>query len=141
MSRYILIRRLYGPAFLLLVGVDALLDQANILTWGQSWPFYLILLGVLKLAERAALASEGYPQSSHPAQGYVPGAPYSPYPNSPYPGHPYPGHPYAGQPYAAPAQEPITTPAPADPGTSMVPTIPLEIVQKPEDKGPEGGQQ
>ena len=42
MSRYILIRRLRGPAFLLLVGVNALLAQAHILGWGHSWPFYLI---------------------------------------------------------------------------------------------------
>lgn len=61
MSRYILIHRLRGPAFLLLVGVNALLAQAHILGWSQSWPFYLILAGVLLLAERAALAAEGYP--------------------------------------------------------------------------------
>jgi hypothetical protein len=67
-SRYILIRRLRGPAFLLLVGVMALLSQADILGWGQSWPLFLILAGVLMLAERAALAAEGYPQ--------YPGAPY-----------------------------------------------------------------
>jgi hypothetical protein len=60
-NRYILIRRLRGPAFLLLVGVNALLAQAHILGWGRSWPFYLILAGLLLLAERAALASEGYP--------------------------------------------------------------------------------
>ena len=69
MSRYILIRRLRGPAFLLLVGVNALLAQANILGWSQSWPFYLILAGILLLAERAALAAEGYPQ--------YPGVPYA----------------------------------------------------------------
>lgn len=62
MSRYILIRRLRGPAFLLLIGVMALLAQADILAWSQSWPLYLILAGVLMLAERAALAAEGYPQ-------------------------------------------------------------------------------
>jgi hypothetical protein len=61
MNRYILIRRLRGPAFLLLVGVIALLAQANILTWGESWPLFLILAGVLLLAERAALAAAGYP--------------------------------------------------------------------------------
>lgn len=60
MSRYILIHRLRGPAFLLLVGVNALLAQRGILGWGQSWPFYLILAGLLMLAERAALASEDY---------------------------------------------------------------------------------
>ncbi len=68
MSRYILIRRLRGPLFLLLVGTNALLAQAHILGWDHSWPFYLILAGVLMLAERAALASEGYP--------VIPGAPW-----------------------------------------------------------------
>lgn len=80
MSRYILIRRLRGPAFLLLVGMNALLAQADILGWDKSWPFYLILAGVFALAERAALASEGD------------------YPPVPYPGAPYPGAPYAGAP-------------------------------------------
>ena len=61
MNRYLLIRRLRGPAFLLLVGVIALLAQADILSWGQSWPLFLILAGLLLLAERAALAGEGYP--------------------------------------------------------------------------------
>ena len=95
MSRYIMIRRLRGPAFLLLVGVNALLAQADIgLGWGKTWPFYLILAGVLALAERAALASEG---------GYPP----VPYPGTPYPGAPYPGavdpHAAAGAPQSPPA--------------------------------------
>jgi len=77
-SRYILIRRLRGPAFLLLVGALALLNQADILSWGHSWPFFLILAGVLALAERMALATEG-----------------------PYPQPPYPGAPYAGAPSPA----------------------------------------
>ena len=78
MNRYILIRRLRGPAFLLLVGVNALLAQSHILGWSRSWPFYLILAGVLTLAERAALAADG---------------PIPP---------PYPGAPYTGAPAAAP---------------------------------------
>ena len=52
MNRYILIRRLRGPAFLLLVGVIALLNQMDILSWGHAWPLFLILAGVLLLAER-----------------------------------------------------------------------------------------
>lgn len=80
MSRYILIRRLRGPAFLLLIGINALLAQAHILGWSRSWPFYLILAGVIALAERAALAADG-------------GIPQPPYPGSAYPGAPYPGAP------------------------------------------------
>jgi hypothetical protein len=106
MSRYILIRRLRGPAFLLLVGVIALLAQAHILSWGKSWPLYLILWGVLMLAERAALAAEG-------------GFPPMPYPGVPYPGAPYQGAPgtgvppYPGQP-AAPSNVQTTAIVPAD---------------------------
>src|ERR1035438_10279825 len=95
MSRYIMIRRLRGPAFLLLVGVLALLNQAGILSWGHSWPFFLILAGLLKLAERAAMASEGG---------------YPPYPGSPYPGAPdyraaanIPTYPGQTEPYIPPA--------------------------------------
>ena len=85
MSRYILIRRLRGPAFLLLVGVIALLNQADILSWGHAWPLFLILAGVLLLAERAALATEGYPpypgtnyHGQYPAGGYPGGEPAPP---------------------------------------------------------------
>jgi hypothetical protein len=72
MNRYILIRRLRAPAFLLLIGINALLAQADILGWSKSWPFYLILAGVIALAERAALATAG---PIAPPQ--YPGAPYS----------------------------------------------------------------
>ena len=94
MSRYMMIRRLRGPAFLLLVGVNALLAQTHILGWGRSWPFYLILAGVIALAERAALATDG--AMTQP----------------PYPGSPYPGAPYTGDPAAQP---------PATESTSIVP--------------------
>jgi hypothetical protein len=77
MSRYILIRRLRGPAFLLLVGVIALLNQADVLSWGHAWPLFLILGGVLLLAERAALANEGYPPYPGTYPGQYPGTPYA----------------------------------------------------------------
>jgi hypothetical protein len=116
MNRYMMIRRLSGPAFLLLTGVLALLNQAGILSWGKSWPFYLILAGVLNLARRAALASDG---------GYPPQTPFTgpayqgqPYSGQPFPGQPFPGQPRQGQPYpaGAPQQQP---PAPS---TSIVPS-------------------
>jgi len=82
-----------------------LLAQANIIGWGHSWPFYLILAGVLALAERAALATDGD------------------YPPAPYPGtYPPPGGPYPGAPYqAAPAPAAPVPQAPAEPSTAIVP--------------------
>ncbi|WP_158748020.1 LiaI-LiaF-like domain-containing protein [Acidobacterium sp. S8] len=76
MNRYIFLHRIQGPAMLLTFGVAALLDQWDILSFGRSWPLYLIVLGVLKLAQRAALANAepppGYPQQGYP--GYPPAA-------------------------------------------------------------------
>ena len=95
MNRYILIRRLKGPAILLLIGTLALLHQADLASWKLFLPLLLILIGGLKLAERAALAAAG----DEP-----------PYPGS-YPG-PYPGAPY---PYG-------TAQAPAQPGAAIVPS-------------------
>ncbi len=83
MNRYILIRRLRVPAFLLLIGTLALLSQAHILGWGKSWPLLLILLGVLMLAERAALAADGgYPPYPGVAESAT-GTGIPPYPGQP----------------------------------------------------------
>lgn len=83
MNRYMLIRRLRGPAFLLLLGTMALLHQLGVVShfWHWFWPLALILWGVLLLAERAALEVEGYPQA---------------YPDAPYPGGPYAQGPMPG---------------------------------------------
>jgi hypothetical protein len=85
MSHYIMIRRLRGPAILLLIGGVALLDQTGVIHhfWSWFWPLLLILLGVLMLAERAALAAEG-------------GYPLWPYPGQPYPGPTPPPPPAPG---------------------------------------------
>jgi hypothetical protein len=105
-----MIRRLRGPAFLLLIGILALLDQADILSWSKSWPLFLILAGVLALAERAVLAAGGdYPRGTYPGQPYPgsnPGSNSASYPgNAPYEGASTPSSatgipPYPGQPAA-----------------------------------------
>jgi len=118
MSRYILIRRLRGPAFLLLIGVLALLHQARwIHFWHLFWPLALILWGSLMLAERAALAAEGG---------------YPPFPGGPY-GYDSPSGtgvpPYQGQP--VPQYQP---PPPTPSGTAIVPA------EHDFDRDPNGGQ-
>lgn len=101
MNRYILIRRLMGPSILLLLGVVALLSQAHVVHFYVFFPLLLILIGVLKLAERAALSAEG-------------GYPMPPQPWAPCPGAPQPHGPMGHQP-----------PNPA--GTSMVPAPPRDF--------------
>jgi hypothetical protein len=70
MSRYIFIHRLTGPAILLLLGTVALLHEAHLVSWNIFFPLLLILIGIIKLAERAAIASEPYPPTM-PYQGAV----------------------------------------------------------------------
>lgn len=97
--RWLLVRRLRGPAYLLTFGLTALLNQWGVLSFGESWPLYLIVIGVLTLAERAALS----------------GVPYA----APY-GMPY-GDPAAPQQYA-----PQTQNVPYQgPGTAAVPYTPV----------------
>jgi hypothetical protein len=77
MNSWLLLRRLRGPAFLILVGFTALLNQWGILSFGRSWPLYLILAGVFGLAERAVMAaSPPVAPSAYPG-AFTP-APYSP---------------------------------------------------------------
>src|SRR5271163_484270 len=73
MTTWLLIRRLRGPAFLILFGITAMLNQWGVLGFGRSWPLYLILAGLLGLAERAALAA-GTPVLN--PGWYAPGQPY-----------------------------------------------------------------
>ena len=102
MNRYILIRRLRGPAILLLLGIILLMHQAGLVDfWSLFFPLLLILIGVLKLAERAALAAAGD--------------------ETPYPGSPYP--------YGA-AANPAT--AQPQPGTSIVPAATQDYGKGPE---------
>lgn len=81
MNQYFLIRRLRGPAILLLIGIIALLHTLGVIHgfWHLFWPLLLILLGVLLLAERAALAAEGdyplWPFGGSPNQSSATGVP------------------------------------------------------------------
>jgi hypothetical protein len=73
MNRYLFLHRIKGPVMIVVFGVTALLNQWHLLTFGQSWPLYLIALGVLQLAERAAWAQA---QSEIPPPGTYTGTPY-----------------------------------------------------------------
>ena len=84
MSHYIMIRRLRGPAILLLIGGVWLLDQMRVIDHFRHWfwPLLLIMIGIFMLAERAALAADGgyplwpYPSQTNPGNypGTIPGS-------------------------------------------------------------------
>lgn len=112
MNQYFLIRRLRGPAVLLLIGILALLHTSGLIHgfWHLFWPLLLILIGVLMLAERAALAAEGG----------------------------YPMWPFSGPANAEttpPTGTGLSLTSPQERGMSVTPTAPDDF-----GKGPEGGQ-
>ncbi|MGA8731073.1 MAG: hypothetical protein WB608_20115 [Terracidiphilus sp.] len=117
MNRYILIRRLTGPSILLLLGIIALLHEADLVSWNLFFPLLLILIGVLKLAQRAALAAAG---DEPPYPGQYPGT----YPGG-YPGAP---NPYAGGVNSAAGST-------GQQGSAIVPAPPQDF-----GRGPQGGQ-
>jgi hypothetical protein len=111
MNHYIMIRRLRFPSILLLIGGVALLHQTGVIDhfWHWFFPLLLILLGVLMLAERAALAAGGG----------------------------YPPMPYPGAPYQAAPDFRATSNIPTYPGQAEA-YIPPQHTQEP-GKDPEGG--
>lgn len=96
-----LMRAVRGPVILITVGVLFAIDHAGGLTFDRTWPALIIVIGIMKLLERA-----------------TPG-PYGPaYPNAPGWGQPYagaPGYapppPPAGTGFQPPPQEPPVDPA------------------------------
>jgi len=82
MNRFYQVRRLRGAAFLILIGVLALLNQWRVLSWNQSWPLFLILLGVLILAERAAWTADMRDQQAAQALGPMNAVPINPGPST-----------------------------------------------------------
>lgn len=55
-----------GPIMLITVGVLFAVDHFGPYSIGRTWPVFLIVLGLLKLAERATLGS---PAAGDPAKG------------------------------------------------------------------------
>ena len=80
MTQWLLIRRLRGPAFLLLLGIMAMLHEWTDFGFSRSWPLFLILAGLLALAERAALSQADMdgidPYTGQPRPTGAPGSPF-----------------------------------------------------------------
>lgn len=66
-----LFHALRGSIWIILVGVLFLLDTANILSWGRSWPLLIIAAGLMAVFHRA----------SYSGMAAAPPPPYNPYAN------------------------------------------------------------
>jgi hypothetical protein len=88
MNQYLFLRRMRGPIMLLTFGITAILDEYAGISYSHSWPLYVIVWGLLKLAENAILAqnppapgmgfpgmgNSGYPSGQPGAGRWEPGA-------------------------------------------------------------------
>lgn len=88
-----LFHALRGSIWIILVGVLFLLDTAHILSWGRSWPLFIIAAGLMAVFHRA----------SYSGMSAAPPSPYNPYAN-----------PYAGS---------YTTPPPPESKSSGPPSV------------------
>lgn len=80
MRSYLFFRRIKGPVIILVFGVTAILAQWDVLSYRRSWPLYLIAIGLLQLAERAAwsrMQAEIPPPAGYPGGAYPSGGPYT----------------------------------------------------------------
>jgi hypothetical protein len=66
---------LRSSVWVILVGVMFLLSNFHILSWGRSWPLFIILAGLMTFFERTAFNSAAQP--AYPAQPYTPAPPAS----------------------------------------------------------------
>ena len=56
-----LVRALQSSVWVILVGVLFLLDTLNILSWGRSWPLFIIVGGVMAFVQRSAYSAAAQP--------------------------------------------------------------------------------
>ncbi len=77
-----LVRALQSSVWVVLTGVLFLLDNLNILSWGRSWPLFIIVGGVMAFVQRGA--SSATQQVPYTGYGTVPPPP-SPVPPAPTP--------------------------------------------------------
>jgi hypothetical protein len=78
--QYRLVRAISSSAWVALVGLLFFLNDFNILSWGHSWPLFIILGGVLTVLKRTAYPSAPLPPYGYgyPAPQPVPAAPAAP---------------------------------------------------------------
>ncbi len=112
-----------GPAVLITLGVLFLLAQVTSSYWlnfDRTWPALLIVIGLMLFLRHSAPADGHIPREY---VGVPPAQPVPPvnagYGQAPYGQVPYGQPPYAQAPVAPPAQGPVVTPAPIQPGGNL----------------------
>jgi hypothetical protein len=76
MNRWQQVHRMRGAAFLILIGVLALLHQWGIMRWSHSWPLILIAAGLMTLVERAVWTADVREQQAAESLGVTTKEPF-----------------------------------------------------------------
>ncbi|WP_158790497.1 B-box zinc finger protein [Granulicella sp. L60] len=78
--QYRLFRAARGSIWVILVGVLFLLDSFDILSWGRSWPLFIIVAGLMAVFQRASFHPPAvpYPYTAPPPAPAAPVAPVVP---------------------------------------------------------------
>jgi len=61
-----LIQSVRGPLILMTLGILFAIDHFGRFSFSSTWPLLVIVFGVLKLAERAALPADTRPPAANP---------------------------------------------------------------------------
>jgi hypothetical protein len=78
-KRGLYLQAIRGPVLLITVGALFAIHQAGLLSFSRTWPLLIIVIGIMKLLERAFSPAAGWPQGApYPytaagAYGPVPG--------------------------------------------------------------------
>lgn len=81
--RYRLFCALRGSIWVVLVGLLFLLDSFGILSWGRSWPLFIIVAGLMAFFHRTVYSGMGMSYPGPPAYPVPPSAPAAAAPSSP----------------------------------------------------------
>jgi hypothetical protein len=93
------VQAIRGPVLLVTLGILFAVHQAGVLSLSRTWPLVIIVIGIMKLLERAGAPAHAWP--NQPASGYpTSGAPpYGPQGGTgqPYVGSSAPPHSSGGR--------------------------------------------
>lgn len=68
MYRVRVVHAMNGAVWIVLIGVMFLLDSFHILSWGRSWPLFIIMAGLMAVLRRSAFSGVACPGYIHPPQ-------------------------------------------------------------------------
>jgi hypothetical protein len=71
--QYRALRALRGSVWLIAIGFLALLDSFRLLSWSYSWPFIIILVGLMMIVQRTVFHSVAAAAVPQPSPAYVEG--------------------------------------------------------------------